>query len=212
MKRGRGKEGGNRQSVTGGIDMKFVAAPGFFIPLGIFLAPTSQQVGMDCNASRADWVIWRDKRVASFGSLISPFFGLPFFRGCFSSFFLPTGFSRPTAAVESLAMWPISSSARWVSTNALCTRSPRSVRANSAKAREKVGSEGISPLLQIHRSSESGGHGMEQVYEDMCRGDCRPLLRQRPAQWVVDLQVVFRWRRHTPKREHTVQPQQLLKS
>jgi len=54
-------------------------------------------------------------------------------------------FLARTMAVESRLMCPTSSSARYSSTSASWTQLPRLLIANSAKACDKVGSDGISP-------------------------------------------------------------------
>jgi len=57
------------------------------------------------------------------------------------------GFSRPARAVESRLMWPINSVPRCSLTKASWTTVPRPALAYSAKAREKVDSEGTSCRL-----------------------------------------------------------------
>ena len=107
---------------------------------------------------------WRNKRLTSFTRTSPLFFGV------FSFFALLAGFSFPLMAVASRAMCPMSSSERCAFTRASWTFLPRSSPANSAKAREKVDSEGMSLFLTKPQIMREIRHGVEHVDEHPGRG------------------------------------------
>src|SRR4029077_15191493 len=130
-------------------------------PLALRLVPTAQCFGKSASIAARLMLAWRSRRRGSFVSTTSPFLGRARLRlrragveAAGGALF--TGFSRASIAVASREMWPTRRSLYACLISASWRRHGSALRANSAKAREKVVSLGSSPRCSQPHSRRNG--------------------------------------------------------